>query len=625
MSRHTQTLTVASLLAVALCIVGAHLGFFVETAYAQPITFPAGTEQAISDVVSKAIFALNLMTWILFVFLNTLLDPQFIFAEGSNLMTLLNTIWQLARDLMNIIFALILVGAAIYTVVTAKKDFLSAHAPKFVMAVILVNFSWFFPRVLIDVANVGAAAVYGIPTLLAGNPAAQCTYVVSAAQAGAANPPASCNNPQLVPGIPADQPRRWRCACMGITNAEFFVTRARMNELRAAGARQHQCPLDQIFCYRMERIDPATIAPYSAVLNGLVINHARLAQLATVPQPFVGPVQPGDEINRMLMFLIRCVIVLVIHIALFFPLLAMTVAYFIRMPILWITIAFMPFYFFDYLLGDFKQFTQGYAEKILETFIKAAFLPLLTAVPLSLGLLMLNAGTTLTGGPLAAIPIRIFDDVNNFWQFLWMFLSLGVLWVGVFSILKGDDIMSHGAQSIKGYGESLGRVILKAPLAIPSIPGPAGGQPMSYLGLMSQLHPRNIEGLLRGGTPLGGLKDALLRRSPPSADAAKAAKSVQSKENIDALRNQTKAAQETTAGVRQLIATINAHWAGTSDGNIHMRLQELQNAGVKLGLDAAAIGRIEEMAKKLNAETKAKEDKAKAAKEPPPKGKDPPK
>ncbi|MBI5155972.1 hypothetical protein HZA45_01715, partial [Candidatus Peregrinibacteria bacterium] len=359
---HIKTIASAGALGLLLCFVHWTGGELVPLAHAQAINFPNGTEQAIADIMGKIIIALNVLTWVLFVFLNFLLDPEFIFGGGNgSLLRILNEIWQLARDLMNVIFALILVGAAIYTIVTAKKEFLSEHGPKFVMAVVLVNFSWFLPFVVIDVANIGAATVYNIPSLLNNQPGAQCFYTRSTPPAPAAA--LQCQN--------TNQANVMRCPCMGVTDVQFFIdTAAQVTAYQNNG---YTCPLGQVLCYKQQRLDMNAVAPFSGVLNGLIVNHARLAQLAQVPQP--APAAGPNPTSRMIMFVIKEALVVLIHVAIAFPLLAMTIAFLIRIPVLWITMAFMPFYFLDFLMGGtFEEFTQGYGKKIMTTFVKAAFL-----------------------------------------------------------------------------------------------------------------------------------------------------------------------------------------------------------------------------------------------------------
>src|SRR5206468_2929278 len=97
------------------------------------------------------------------------------------------------------------------------------------------------------------------------------------------------------------------------------------------------------------------------------------------------------EIGRLIVFLAKMIVVLLIHVALFFPLFAMTVAFFIRIPIIWFTIAFMPFTFFSFVMGN-ALIEVDTVKEIWHRFVTAAFLPTMVAVPITIGFMMVNAG-----------------------------------------------------------------------------------------------------------------------------------------------------------------------------------------------------------------------------------------
>lgn len=591
----------AALCLLLLCV-WQGLDGLVPIAHAAP-TFPDGTDTQIADLVGKIILVMDMLTWICFVALSYLLDPQFIFGgSGGNLMTVLNSIWQLARDLMNVIFALILVGAAIYTIVTAKKEFLSQYAPKFIAAVILVNFSWFLPRVVLDVANVATATVYGIPSLLSTAPGGRCQYIRTVTPP--ATPPANLNCDAT------DNPEgsgRFACPCMGVTDAQFFVEPTELATYRASG---YSCPLETIFCFKQSVLDFATVAPQSAVLNGLIINHARLAMLATVPES--APAGTGSA--AMLQFLMKLAVVLLIHIALVFPLLAMTIAFFIRIPVLWITMAFMPFYFLDFLAGgQISQYTHDMPKQILTYFLKAAFLPMMVAVPFSIGLLLLNAATQIEGGDIATVSFRIFDQVNNFWQLIWLGMSLGVIWVGVFTILEGDRILGAGSRKIQDFGQTLGSIALKAPLSIPTIPGTN----MSYLGALTRAHPRNISSALSSGTRLGEIGNVVSGNAPPSPQARTAMAELRRTGAVaqlvklaNEIINDPEDAKRTHERIHSIdrITTQNGGIRVTPS-NIHTVLEDLHRAGLH-ELSVANIHNIQSIV--------AKHEKAAPPAPPPP-------
>jgi hypothetical protein len=471
------------------------------------IKIPEGTDSMVAYFVSMAILVLNILTWIVFVFLQYLLDPVFIFdlrADGAQgaLVEMLNQIWVLSRDLMNVFFAIALIGAAVYTMVTAKKDFISSYAAKFLLAVVLVNFSWFFPRVIFDLANVAAATVYGVPSLLQG-PGSACTYTVRGP-----NPP---KNRQCRP-----EGEFFVCNCTQIYDVQFLVKDdAGVRELEGKG---YQCPLGRPVCYLEGPLDYNATAGYSAILNGLIMNHGRMGQLAMVPKATAG----GRDVSNFSMFILREIIILVIHVAIFFPLAAMAFAFAIRIPVLWITMAFMPFIFLDFVAGG--KIPTEIPKKLWKYFIKACFLPAIVGVPLTAGFIMLNVGSQVgLQNSLGQVNIRLWDNgadgagITDAYQLLWLFMSLGVIWTGVFAaLMKDNDMFAKGAGFFKGAGENLGQAALKLPLAAKVIPGIN----MTPLAAMKAFGPRNINAAMGSPQGISGFADSL-RGKPGSAPAAR--------------------------------------------------------------------------------------------------------
>ena len=91
--------------------------------------------------MSLIITFLEFFAFFFFNILSYLLEPELLLGMiGSGGDEVLNTIWRVSRDIMNIIFAFLLVVGAIITVITAKREYLAQYAVKFAHAVILVNF-----------------------------------------------------------------------------------------------------------------------------------------------------------------------------------------------------------------------------------------------------------------------------------------------------------------------------------------------------------------------------------------------------------------------------------------------------------------------------------------------------
>jgi hypothetical protein len=485
--------------------------------------FDNSTQTAIANLVSQAVQYLNVGAWSLFVLITMLLTPSFIFdlGTGGGLITMLNQIWQLARDLMNVIFAFMLIAAAIYTIIKADKSFISENVGKFMLAVVLVNFSWFFPRVILDIANVSMTAIYGIPSLITN----ECHQVLSGKWTkdgvNAAVPVQPTNGTKLkcvripdgkVPGKNPDYFPQYSCDCEVIESAAFFVSNEDVVALKAKDARW-ECEMKPLLCLIKTKLDPTTQSSVTTTLNGLVINHARLGTLGGMPAP-IG----AGGVGELIAFVMREVLVLLIHIAIFFPLLAMAVAFLIRVPMLWITIAFMPFYFLSYLpfmdkiLANFDP-----KEKIMKTFLSAAFLPAMTAVPLAVGYVLINAALLMPMGPLNEIRFPLIAGIGSFFQIMWLAIALGVMWMGVFGVLKNaGGFIESLTGKIRDIGSSAGQAVAKLPLHVP-LPVPGGGK-TSPLALAQNFDPRRINAALSRPEGLEELRKKFGKEPPATVD-----------------------------------------------------------------------------------------------------------
>ncbi|MDO8648969.1 MAG: hypothetical protein Q7R81_04270 [Candidatus Peregrinibacteria bacterium] len=453
-----------------------------------------------ADYTATFITASNVIMWLIFRFIDITLDPNFIFdVQGAPtggafvdtpLLDMLHHIWQVARDLVNVFFAILLIIGALYMIIRPDKakETLSSMGPKFVLAVILVNFSWFIPRVIFDVGQITAYTAFQLPDYM----------------------DVKCE-------VPAPD-GLGKVPCKIVTNVLFFDAIEKDTTGATTRTNGWTCPLPDLVCVQSMSFSGATVAnvkTHSKVINGLIVNHARLQTLAQIgrPPPPTGAA-PGaalkpSEIRVYLVFLMKMVIVLVINIALLFPMIAIFVAFIVRIPVLWITMAFMPFAVISMVIGD------AIGEKMFDTkkmiwnkFLSAVFLPTFVAIPMSIGFIMINVGSNLAPPPaLRDNPIPLLSGISNLWQMIWLMVSLGVMWVLTFQILEKDELTSKITGRIKGLGTQIGGAAMRLPLAVPIIPG-VGGKPSKSLGglmkegsdIMSALkyNPDSAMKLIRG-------------------------------------------------------------------------------------------------------------------------------
>lgn len=401
-----------------------------------------------------AIFA-HFLIYILTAFCGMLLDPSFmnLRTDGQSMGMTLLKIWQISRNITNILLAFMLIIGAILTVVFAGSNFVQRYAVKFVLAVILVNFSWFFPRVVLDLANILTATVYSLPSAI--------------------NVPCVAFDEKGDPD-PA--------GCKIISDFVFF------SDLPPGGeAAGWKCPLDfgareKIVCIKETTLDPQANTP-NAIFGGLVYNHARFKFYQKVVPPGAGNPLAGpaalSRLPQLLTFTLTLSMMLFFSLALLFPLLALTLVLLIRIPVIWLTVAFMPFMFIGFVAGD--QMKLFNPMEIWNKFLHAAFIPVVTAIPFAVGFIMLNVA--MANPPTGWDPDHPFmrpgiqpllPGVQNLWQLLWVGMAIAVVWMGAKAAFKMDTLFEKFASPIMNAGASMGRLIMKLPLLTP-LPLPGGG------------------------------------------------------------------------------------------------------------------------------------------------------
>ncbi len=388
------------------------------------------------------------------------------------MMANLNQIWVLSRDIMNILFALMLIGVAIYTIITANKDQVTTHFVRFATAVVLVNFSWFFPRVIIDVANVLTSTIYSIPNML---PGFTCQF----------------RNDNLDPPL---QP------CQVVVDVLVLPKSKQQERLFCAdssGAANPQCAcFTGLACYILGSYDDADLAPGHAMINSLAISFARINTLAKVPTSITGAPGPGsNQVALSIHLMVSTIMIFVFLAAAILPLIGLAVGMVIRIVILWVTVAFMPFTFIGYVMNG-KLGTPFLGEyDIWKNFIDAAFLPTIVAIPFTIGFIMLSSTAQIPGpndGLIIAVPL--VHGVKTWWGMMWLAAAIGIIYTGAFTALKRNQLIGRFVTPIENFGNTLASTASQLPLLVPL---PLPGRPTTIGGALNA--PRKLETILGAG------------------------------------------------------------------------------------------------------------------------------
>lgn len=488
--------------------------------------------------------------------LQYLLTPQFFMQDTMN--TFLNDIWILSRDITNIAFAAMFVGVAVYTIVTANKEFVTGKIKHFVLAVILVNFSWFFPRVIIDVSNILTATVYSIPTML---PEFKC----EAREAGGKVPCKVMADPELFPSEQQKIQYKLECEKQNINDSDC------------------RC-YDNIMCYKKITYTQAVqenMPIAHATINGLAVSFLKIASLPEIPKGIVGQginangpsIAKHVAMSALISFLFTLFILL--------PLVALGGAMVIRILVLWVTMAFMPFAFLGFATsGKLGTNLFGMDDYIWKHFIQAVFLPVMVAVPMTVGIIMLSAAASITPPELNMTwRIPLVQGVEDWWTLLWMCAALMIIWTGTFAALSKSEYSKGFTDKVKGFGSEIGKAASKLPGFVPvPFPGLPKGMTVGSL----QNFPRDINTKLDSNLNAMSLMARETNVNTKNKDIAEAIHEDQKmkQELIDALKNLQTAAPDKRDTHIEIINNIIKQKGGEGKG-----LQELRSiSGLKFEL-----------------------------------------
>jgi hypothetical protein len=459
------------------------------------------------------------VNWLALTMVQALLSPEVIFGEfipgfGRPMELILRNLWVTSRNIVNSLFLFILLFAGIYMIVMGGDGMqkVKSGMPKFVLAVILVNFSWFFPRVILDVSNVLTAVIFRIPELVTGG-VSPCVRdlgsddAIGGVGAAADEPCVYVYEVRLFPtmndckttvafaaGLPPPGPLPAKCRRpIDIPGTGFPYWGKSIGAGGAGGAAPKGGLLD-IFYLDWNTVVRAggfndvngnaiPLTGADTIINGLAVNFAQLPNLSTIDLKAVALAKKGGASTpELLAAYAKFVIELILHAALAIAtglaLLAFAVVLVVRIAVLWLCIAFMPFIFVGWAmggsLGDMKA--EG-APNIWKTFIQYAFIPPMVAIPFAIGYAMMS---NLYYVKAFRVALELdgagffVPGIDSFHEFLWTIVAIGIIWIGTFTVMKKAQFAEKLVSGIKGIGDMGVKTAVNA-VGYAPMPLPGGG------------------------------------------------------------------------------------------------------------------------------------------------------
>ena len=423
--------------------------------------------------------------------------------EGS-MGKMLQKIWVITRNLVNIVFVFLLLIMALQTIFNPGfgMDELKKKLLLFVAIVVAVNFSWLGTKVVLDASNVATQAIFAIPSGLVGNDSV--AYEQCVVSSNPEEPTRGACTPSAIfaPADAADKPVLYfednekrkdgdsnHCERVKEAYAEAYDSEGKAKKLDDDNDSKKFQKRTSI-C--MENLNLFSYDQNTAVVY-LTYGMARIQNLVQ-----------AHKTNDPIQLSVGVLMSLIIQTAYTVSLMALFIALIIRMLALWIFVAFSPvLVLMLYFKGDGNNPLQEVEDKFSITqFVNWAFVPAKVGAIFVVAFIMISAGQSLgkyTGTLVNNLetksgvpnyiyePQSLFGGMDSLQNLLWLIMTVVILWMGVFAILNKMPIINKITEKIDSAGRNVASTVVSFPYKAPILPLGQGGAKQSLQKTFGQL------------------------------------------------------------------------------------------------------------------------------------------
>jgi len=462
--------------------IGSSMDYFAPKAFAQDENADTAAAKekdpldikGILETVAKASTYVNSLFNPLIHFftfnIGNFLGNDYIFAGKMGEM--LHSIWVVSRNIVNIVFVLILLFLAVRHIFGSEEGGntdLKKTLPAFVIMLIAINFSWLAGKVILDAANVATNVVFQIPAGVQGVVGDFKTIACESAGAdkvkGHCMPTAfyypadtkksvyligdACNQTEIEQGYSETYPEGGKPVPTA-QNGKYYETAT--------------------ICWKQMDIAQYNQNNASYFLSFSMARVQNLTQANT-----------GDSISKVTIGILFSLIIQIVYLVAF---LSLYIALIMRMAALWILMAFSPFLVLSYYLTkDLQMQGGGIGESFsIKAFVNWAFVPAMVGAVWSVGFIMVTTGQTLSsdffvklndkGGVTSHVfsASSLFLGMDSLQELIWLIISVGIIWIGTFTALKKVPMIDSVTGKINEYGTRMAKVVGSAPKWAPIMP-----------------------------------------------------------------------------------------------------------------------------------------------------------
>lgn len=444
---------------------------FPLTASAQTVTSQmssvlSGLLGNFAQFLTVLLKVLQRILWPIFLAIGGLLNNDILFGYGMEQRLL--EVWVQMRNYVNIAFVLVLLGVALFNVLAFKPDSefaLKTFLPKFVIALVAVNFSYIAMKIVLDVTNVATTAVFTLPSSISEDVASP--QIVKCTDGNYKN--CTIANEKVVEKI---------CTSYYGSVEEFQKSAIALNKL---DKKQKEAIQQSVLCkvennkLTLSDNGKKFFSRYNSRNAGLVI----AIQFMNVIDVDSISTATDKGLSSLTFNLLFSVILYLVYGAAY---LAIFVVLLTRLVALWLFIVLSPFIALTFVVPNLIPES---GKSVKDSFIKNAFAPILMGIPLTLGYIILEAfrhaqTSNEVGLGTAFNMVKLeTSGISDLQSMIIAFAAVAIVWVGVFAAANGT-IAQTAVEGIKGKLRGLGLAGVKALKLLPVVPAGEGGKGISY-------------------------------------------------------------------------------------------------------------------------------------------------
>lgn len=424
-----------------------------DTVFAGTTNSPAEeAEQIMAQIAQTVMKVLNMLIWPLLLIIGDLMDSDWIVGPGMEERLL--SIWVQVRNLVNIVFVLVMLVMALYNVTGMGKDgnlAIKTGLPKLIIGIVLVNFTYLGGKLVLDLSSIATTAVFALP---------------EAIDTGSESFSFENEKTDLKNNICYKNYTSTEAAKDGIDPRYYYI------------AKKDAPAITKIFCgvdtekYTGELSDE--MSGFFARLNanniGLImaVNMGALNSLSYV----------NDNVQEFGELLINQLFSIIMFIAFAVSYLVLGLVLLARIAVLWVAMALSPLLVLFYVIPELKSYAGeagGFSDKVMKHLMS----PIMIGISMTIGFMMIDAMSDVAGFAESEVSNIALKDIANsellitgladLQKFMIALISIVVLWTGVFAATN-DTYVSGITGKIRSFTENAGQTILGAAKFIPGIP-----------------------------------------------------------------------------------------------------------------------------------------------------------